>query len=81
MCKQNPLKHLRTLTGDARKQAARAHLTTEHGVTFGHGPHLLTWAQRDALSTLAKAVCWRKSISSSLSLGSAFYVYLSRGVA
>jgi hypothetical protein len=38
--------------------------------------HTLTTSQRVELAGMAKATGYRKSISSSLSLGSAFFVYL-----
>lgn len=81
MCKQTELRHFRTITGPARKQAIRVHLQRVAGIAFNADVHTLSFAQRDALATMAKAVSWRKSISSPMSLGSAFFVYLSRGAA
>jgi hypothetical protein len=80
MCKHNDLKHYRTITGEARRLAMRAHLTTAHGVMFGQSHEDMTQAQRAALESMAKAVSWRKGIASRLTLAAAFYVYLSRDV-
>jgi hypothetical protein len=79
MCKID-LKHYRTITGEPRRLAMRAHLTTAHGVRFGGSHEELTRAQRAALEDMAKAVSWRKGIACRLTLAAAFYVYLSRGV-
>jgi len=79
MSNQN-LKPFRTLTGPARKSAMRAHLANIEGIDFRADPHTLTFAQQCALSDMAKAVSWRKSITSPLSLGLAFFVYLARDV-
>jgi hypothetical protein len=80
MCKPVDLKHFRTITGAERKAAMRAHLSKHDGVLFGMDPHAIPFSQQCALAEMAKAVSWKKSISSSLSLGLAFYVYLSRDV-
>lgn len=80
MCRNNELRALRTLTGPARRAAIRKHLTNSAKIAFGVDPHTLAHSQQCALSEVARAVCWRKSISSPMSLGLAFYVYLSRGV-
>jgi hypothetical protein len=77
MC-SHTLKHLRTLTGDKRRAAIRAHLAKSAALSFNLDPHTVTMSQQIALSDMAKAVSWRKSITSPLSLGLAFYVYLSR---
>lgn len=74
------LKTFRTLTGAARKAAMRDYLTSAHGVVFGIDPHAVPSSHMQALHDMAKAVCWRKSISSPCSLGHAFYRYLSRDV-
>lgn len=79
MCKTPDIKHFRTLTGPARKAAIRAHLAKKAGIDFAADPHTLRQSQRCALSDMAKAVSWKKSISASLSTGLAFFVYLSRG--
>jgi hypothetical protein len=42
--------------------------------------HTLTNSQRVDLVAMAKSVGYRKSVSSSLSLGSAFFVYLGKGM-
>lgn len=75
------LKQFRTLSGPERKAAMRAHLIKVDAVVFGLDPHGVTWSQQLALAEMAKVVAWKKSISSPLSLGLAFYVYLSRDVA
>jgi hypothetical protein len=79
MCKTD-LKQYRTITGEPRRMAMRAHLTTAHGLRFGLSHEDLTRDQRAALEEMAKAVSWRKGISCRLTLAAAFYVYLSRGV-
>jgi hypothetical protein len=79
MCKTD-LKQYRTITGEPRRLAMRAHLTTARGVRFGLSHEELTREQRAALESMAKAVSWRKGIASRLTLAAAFYVYLSRGV-
>lgn len=43
-------------------------------------PHTLTNSQRVDLSAMAKTIGYRKSVSSSLSLGAAFFVYLCKGM-
>lgn len=78
MCKNNPLKKFRTMEGAQRREAMRAHLGETNELRFDLDPHELTFSQRSALSDMAKAVSWRKSPTSCLSLGAAFYVYLSR---
>ena len=78
MCRNTELKKFRTLAGPARRAAIRRHLAADAGLSFGNDPHTLSHSQRSALHDMARAVCWRKSISSCLSLGAAFYVYLSR---
>lgn len=80
MCRNNELRKLRTMTGPARRDAVRRYLTESAQIAFGVDPHTLAQSQQCALSEVARAVCWRKSISSPMSLGLAFYVYLSRGV-
>lgn len=75
------LKALRTLEGEARRDACRAHLAKHSDMRFDLDPHQLTHSQRIDLHDMAKAVCWRKSICSSLSLGAAYYVYLCKDVA
>lgn len=78
MCK-NPLKNFRTMTGETRRAACRADLVHGHAIDFAaQDPHALTVSQLAALSAMAKAVSWRKSAASSLSVGMAFYVYLAR---
>jgi hypothetical protein len=78
MCKQNPLKHFRTLEGNERRAAMRAHLSSVEGIDFTADPHALKISQQCALADMAKAVAWRKSPTSPLSLGLAFFVYLGR---
>jgi hypothetical protein len=78
MCKTD-FRHFRTISGESRRIAMRAHLTTAHGVTFGQSHEDLTRDQRGALEDMAKAVSWRKGIACRLTLAAAFYVYLSRG--
>lgn len=74
------LRKFRTLTGPARKNAVRAYLIAEYGVTFGLDPHTVPLSARGALADMAKVCGYRKPIACSLSLGTAFYRYLSRGV-
>ena len=78
MCKNNTLKQFRTMEGSARRAAIRAHLTKHEEIDFTADPHALKISQQCALADMARAVCWRKSPTSSLSLGLAFFVYLSR---
>lgn len=80
MCKSIDLTTFRTVTGPERKTAMRAYLRQSYGLEFGLDPHAITMSQQCALADLAKAVSWKKSITSPLSLGLAFYVYLSRDV-
>lgn len=79
MCKTD-FKHFRTLSGETRRIAMRAHLTAVHGVRFGASHEELTQGQRRTLEDMARAVSWRKGIASRLTVAAAFYVYLSRGV-
>lgn len=74
------LRTFRTLAGPARKAAIRKHFEAR-GLSFDLDPHAVPFSMRGELADMAKAVGYRKSISSCLSLGSAFYVYLSRGAA
>lgn len=78
MCKQNSLKKFRTLEGAQRRAAIRAHMVATDEIDFTADPHSLRWSQQGALSDMAKAISWRKSPSSPLSLGLAFFVYLAR---
>lgn len=78
MC--NNLRKFRTLDGPARRIAVRAHLAQSLGLVWNKSPFELTHTERTALDEMARAVGWRKSIASSLSLSAAFYVYLSREV-
>lgn len=80
MCSNN-LRHLRTIEGAQRRATIRALLAKSDGLVFGNDPHTLSMSQRCSLQDMARAVSWRKSISSCLSLGAAFYVYLSRDAA
>lgn len=73
------LKNFRTMTGEERRTACRSHLSTVHGVDFHGDVHALPISALTACAEMAKAICWRKSQSSSMSLGAAFFVYLSRG--
>lgn len=81
MCKQNPLKEFRTLEGAKRRAAIRKYLAQSVALDFAADPHALTFSQCGALHEMAKSVSWRKSISSPLSLGLAFFVYLARDAA
>lgn len=72
------LRKFRTLTGPARKDAVRAHMTAAHGVVFGHD--VAPASTHAALADMAKVCGYRKPIACTLSLGLAFYRYLSRGV-
>lgn len=78
MYRNNELRKFRTLSGAERRAAVRRYLADSAGLVFGNDPHTLSFSQRSALHDMARAVVWRKSISSCLSLGAAFYVYLSR---
>lgn len=79
MCKQNPLKNFRTMSGAERRAACRVHLAESNAINFAaQDPHALTVSQQSALADMAKAVSWRKSPMSPLSVGMAFYVYLAR---
>lgn len=80
MCANN-LRHLRTIEGAQRRATIRAMLAKSDALVFGNDPHTLSFSQRSALQDMARAVSWRKSITSCLSLGAAFYVYLSRDAA
>lgn len=79
MCNQT-LKRFRVLTGPARR-IAMVHYLQAHGVVFGQDVHAVPVSTLTACAELAKAVCWRKSLSSSMSIGAAFYLYLSKAVA
>jgi hypothetical protein len=81
MCKNNQLRSFRTLEGSKRREAIRAHMRAADDIDFTADPHSLRISQQCALSDMAKAVGWRKSSTSPLSLGLAFYVYLSRDAA
>jgi hypothetical protein len=75
------LRRYRTLTGAARKVAIRDYLKAQ-GVDFAAHTdvHTMSWEHRQLVATVAKAVGFRKSIGSPFSLGTAYFVYLSRGV-
>ena len=72
------LKQFRTMTGPERRKAMRDHLTKVHAVDFYADVHAVPISALTACADMAKAVCWRKSISSSMSTGAAFFVYLAR---
>ena len=74
------LKQFRTMTGPERRKAMRDHLTKAHAVDFSADVHAVPISALNACADMAKAVCWRKSISSSMSTGAAFFVYLAREV-
>lgn len=78
MCRNTELKKFRTLAGPARRAAIRRHLAGVDKIDFAADPHSLAQSQQCALADMARAVCWRKSIASCMSLGLAFFVYLSR---
>lgn len=80
MCKTVELKHFRTLEGPERKAAMRFYLAKHEGIDFTQDVHTLYSGQRSALQDMAKAVSWRKSLTSPLSLGAAFFVYLVKDV-
>lgn len=80
MCKTVELKHFRTLAGPDRKNAIRFYLAKQEGIDFTADVHTLYSGQRIALQDMAKAVSWRKSQTSCLSLGAAFFVYLAKDV-
>jgi len=81
MCHKTELKHFRTLTGPDRKSAMRYHLTKYSGVDFAADVHSVPVSALNDVAAMAKAVCWRKSVASSMSLGAAFFTYLARDVA
>lgn len=61
------------------KAALRATLAAApHKVDFTLDPYQLTHSQRSALHDTARSVGYRKSVSSCLSLGAAFFVYLAK---
>ena len=62
------------------KGIMRAMLAKSHDIDFTKEVFQLSHSQRIGLSDMAKAVGYRKSVSSSLSLGAAFFVYLVRGI-
>lgn len=61
------------------KQAIRAALTQSHGINFNQDVHTLSGDQRRACMDAAKACGYRVSRSSYFTLGSAFFVYLTKG--
>lgn len=70
----------RTLTGETRKIAIRTELSAEpHNIDFSADPFTLYNSQRIVLADMAKAVGYRKPITSYFSLGAAFFVYLAKG--
>lgn len=73
------LRRFRTLTGPARKVAVREHLAAL-GVEFGKDVNTIPGPLKSAVADMAKVCGYRKPITCPLSLGAAFYVYLSRGV-
>lgn len=75
------LKKYRTMAGHERRAACRAHLEKNDNIRFNKSPFELSHSERVALHDMAKAVSWRKSPASCLSLGAAFYVYLSKDLA
>lgn len=74
------LRKFRTLTGPARKVAVREHLFETSGVKFGQDVHTLSGAAKSAVADMAKVCGFQKPIGCPLSLGAAFYNYLSRGI-
>ncbi|TKW76785.1 MAG: hypothetical protein DI543_19150 [Bradyrhizobium icense] len=72
------MRKFRTLEGAQRRAAIRRYLAAQESIPFDADPHTLKSSQQCALADMARAVCWRKSITSCMSLGLAFYVYLSR---
>lgn len=69
---------LRTLSPARRRVEIRAHLEATEGINFNLDPHCLTISQQCALAKVAKSINWRKSISASCSVGTAFYIHLAR---
>lgn len=61
------------------KALLRTMLENSVKINFKADVHTLSHSQRTALQDMAKSVGYRKSVSSSLSLGAAFFVYLARG--
>jgi hypothetical protein len=75
------LRRYRTLTGPARKVAIRDYLKAQGvAISADIDPHTMSWEHRQLVATVAKAVGFRKAIGSPFSLGTAYFVYLSRGV-
>lgn len=72
------LKKFRTMSGAPRRVAVRAHLAQSLGLVWDKSPYELTHSERTALDDMARAIGWRKSNASMLSLSAAFYVYLAR---
>lgn len=73
------LTKFRTIDGCKRRAAMRAYLSGEDKtLSFTASPDSLTPSQLRALTDMAKAVSWRKSIGTPLTLGAAFYVYLGK---
>lgn len=78
----NEYKKFRTLQGRTRKDAMRAELSKlPHEIDFGKSVYELSASQRCALSDMAKAVGYRKPVTSMHTLGGAFFCYLERDVA
>lgn len=75
------LKNFRTMSGAERRAACRQHLSREHALDFSADVHAVPISGLAACADMAKAICWRKSVSSSMSIGAAFFVYLSRDLA
>lgn len=69
------------MEGATRRAAIRAHMLDALNMKWDKSPYELTSSERTALDEMAKAVGWRKSIASPLSLSAAFYVYLCRDAA
>jgi hypothetical protein len=71
-------RRFRVLTGPARKDAVRKELAASHGIDWTQNVFTLSQSQRTALHDMAKAVGYRKPVSSYFSLGTAYFNYLAR---
>lgn len=80
MCKTDYRK-FRVMEGAQRRRAVRIELSQGmHAIDFTADVMTLSQSQRGALSDMAKAVGYRKPITSMHTLGGAFFCYLSRDV-
>lgn len=71
------VRHLRVISGGERKAAVRKHLQSA-GVDMTAEAHTLSAEHAQLVAAVAKAVGYRKPAASQLSVGVAYFVYLSR---